>query len=187
MIKKIQVYLSAMMNKYKFTRQSIPHEINEIINGSYHINHAVIDRGIKVNGQAILGEDVLVKEHIVINGSLTAKKVDFESNLDANGTASLTDSTVKGNAFFSGTLSTKNSTFTNSINLLTSKSEFNHCQINGLTVQALPFINGVQKIWLANRTTVTGDILFQSGIGKVYIDTTSAVQGHIIGGSLIHK
>lgn len=187
MIEMIQDYLSAMMNKYKFTQQSTPHEINEIINGSYNINHAVIDRCIKVNGQAILGEEVLVKEKIVINGSLIAKHVIFESDLEANGTASLADSKVKGNAIFSGTLSAKNSIFTNSINLLASKSEFDHCQIDDLTVQALPFKNSVQKIWLTNGTTVTGDILFQSGIGKVYIDATSATQGHIIGGILIHE
>lgn len=186
MIEMIQDYLSSMMNKYKFTQQSTGYEINEIINGSYKINNGVINKSIKVNGQAILGEDVIVKEKMVINGSLTSKHVNFESDLVANGTATLVDSNVKGNAVFSGILGAKNSIFTNSINLLTSKSDFNRCQINSLTVQSLPR-NIVQKIKLTNGTTVTGDIIFQSGIGEVYVDKTSATQGKIIGGIFIHE
>lgn len=186
MIEMIQDYLSSMMNKYKFTQQSTPHEINEVINGLYKINNAEINKSIKVNGQAILGEEVLVKEKIIINGSLIAKHVNFESDLVANGTATLVDSKVKGNAVFSGNVSAKNSIFTNSINLLASKSEFNHCQIDNLTVQALSYKNSVQKIWLADGTTISGDILFQSGIGKVYIDATSTIKGRIIGGIIIN-
>jgi hypothetical protein len=185
MIEMIQDYLSTLMNKYKFTQQSTPQEINEIINGSYRIKHAVIDKSITVNGQAILGEEVLVKEKMVINGSLISKHVNFESDLEANGTASLVDSKNKGNAFFSGNLSAKNSIFTNSINLLANKSEFDHCQIDSLMVQAIPIKNSKQKILLTNGTTIAGDILFQSGIGKVYVDATSIVKGHIVGGVLV--
>lgn len=187
MIEMMQGYLSTLMNKYKFTQQSTSHEINEIINGSYKINHVVVDRSIKVNGQAILGEGVLVKQKIVINGSLVSKHVTFESDLEANGTASLIDSKVTGNAVFSGTVSAKNSMFTNSIHLLANKSEFDHCQIDNLTIQALPIKNSVQKIWLTNGTTLTGDILFQSGVGKVYVDATSVIKGHVIGGIVIHQ
>lgn len=32
MIEMIQGYLSSLMNKYKFTQQSTPYEINEFIN-----------------------------------------------------------------------------------------------------------------------------------------------------------
>lgn len=186
MIKMIQTYLSTLMSKYQFTQASTPHEMNEIINGSYNINHAVIDRSIKVNGQAILGEEVLVNEKIVINGSLISKHVNFESALEVNGTATLFNSSVKGNAVFSGNLSAKNSIFTHSIHLLANQSEFDHCQIDNLTVQALPFKNNAQEISLTHGTTLTGDIVFQSGIGKVYVDATSIIKGRIVGGVIIY-
>lgn len=185
MIEMIKDYLSGIMNKYKFKQQSTLYEINEIINGTYEINNAQINKSLEVNGQAILGKEVLVKKTIVINGSLIAKHVTFEADLIANGTATLVDSKVKENAVFSGNISAKNSIFTNSINLLASKSEFDHCQIDNLTVQALPYKNIVHKIRLTNGTIITGDILFQSGIGNVYVDATSIIKGHIVGGILI--
>lgn len=48
------------MNKYKFKQQSIPYEMNEVINGTYEINNTEINKSLEVNGQAILGEGVLV-------------------------------------------------------------------------------------------------------------------------------
>lgn len=39
---------------------------------------------------------------MVFNGSLTSKCVNFESGIEANGTVSLVDSKVKGEAIFSG-------------------------------------------------------------------------------------
>lgn len=186
MIEVIHDYLSSLMKKYNFTQQSRIEEINEVINGSYKISNTVISNKIKINGQAILGEDVSVKEKIVINGSLISTKADFNSDLVVNGSASLVDTKVKGHSFFSGNLVAKNSVFSNTINLLVSKSEFEHCQVNTLTIQALP-VNIVQRIKLSNATTVTGNILFQSGMGEIYVDATSVIQGNIEGGTLIKE
>lgn len=183
MIEMIQDYLSALKKKYTATQQPTC----KIINGSYQINNEQINNRIEVNGQAILGAGVLVKEKIVINGTLIAKHVNFESDLIANGTATLVDSNVGGNAVFSGSLSAQNSIFTNAINLLTSTSEFDHCQIDTLTVQVLSYKNTVQKIYLTNGTIITDDILFQSGIGEVYVDSTSIIKGRVVGGVLIEE
>lgn len=187
MIKMIQNHLKTMMNQYKPT-QSVPrHDVNEVVNGSYSIKDAVIAKRLLVNGQAILGDGVLVKEKLVINGSLISKQVEFESGLEVSGATSIEGSRIKDKAVFSGTLDAKNACFGSLVELLASKSEFDNCQMDTLKIQALPFISSVQKIWLKNGTTITGDILFESGTGKVYVDASSAINGCLIGGTLIQQ
>lgn len=186
MIKLMKNYLSKILEKYQSEEAVNSGDINETINGSYRIKKTTVPQRITINGEAILDE-VIIQEKIVINGSLIAKNVLFESDLVVNGTISITDSNIKGHAFLRGALQSANSVFLNPVQILGDKLNFEQCQINNIIVQQLPYGGIVQKIQLTNRTIVNGDIIFQAGIGKVYIDTTSAIQGNIIGGELIHS
>lgn len=185
MIKLINHYLSKILTKYPFVEPGNSSDADETINGSYRVKKTTVPQSITINGEAILEDEVIIQEKIIINGSLMAKNVLFESDLVVNGTISIVDSNIKGQAFLRGVLQSANSKFLNPIQLLGDTSNFEQCQINNILVQQLPYGKIVQKIQLTNRTTVSGDIIFQAGMGKVYIDATSVIQGNIIGGELI--
>lgn len=94
---------------------------------------------------------------------------------------------MRREAFLRGVLQSSNSVFLNTIHLLGNESNFEQCQIANIIVQQLPYKEIVQKIQLTNKTIVSEDIIFQAGMGKVYIDSTFAIQGNIIGGELVHS
>src|SRR5688572_25649362 len=69
-----------------------------VINGSYSESNNVITEKLKINGAAVLGEKTVIKETIIVNGSLKANGVTFESELISNGSATLENSWLKENA-----------------------------------------------------------------------------------------
>lgn len=187
MIKKINHYLSELLAKYQFSKPGNSNDNHETFNGSYRVRKTVIPQSITINGEAILGDGVTIQKKIVVNGSLIAKNVLFESDLFANGTISITDSTIKGHVFPRGVLQSTNSIFLNTIQLMGDESHFYHCQTGTIFVQKTFSKKVVQNLYLSNGTSVSGDIIFQTGMGKIYIDSTSLIQGKIIGGELVHR
>lgn len=187
MIKLINNYFSKVLTKYQCIRPKHSNDINEIINGTYRVKKTIVPQSITINGEAILEDEVIIKEQIIINGSLIAKNVLFESDLVASGTISVSDSNITGAAFLRGVLQSSNSIFLNTVHLLVRESNFEQCEIDNIIVEELFFEKIVQKIKLTKGTIVSGDIIFQAGMGRVYIDATSAIQGNIVGGELVHS
>ena len=170
-----------------FSFSGVDAAIDEIINGSYILKNTVINRTIKINGEAILGGDLIIQKNIIINGALNAKEVSFESGLEVNGNTSLCTSSISDNSIFSGTLEAKKSLFKKETRLLVSRACFDACQFDNIVIQSLPGKKVVQTIHLSNKTKVKANIEFQSGRGEVYIDDTSAIDGCVVGGQVKPK
>jgi hypothetical protein len=186
MIELISNFLSEHFAKHQMVKTDKSESTNQIINGAYIVKNTTVPQGLTINGKASLSDDVIFKEKIIINGSLKARDVTFESDLTSNGTTFISDSKIKGYAFLRGAIQSKNSVFMKIIKILGDDANFENCQMDGLIVQKLPNNKIVYKIRLTN-STVAGDIVFESGMGKVFVDASSTIQGKIIGGELIKE
>ncbi len=165
--------------------QSSPEHLFQTINGSYKISNNIVSSKLKVNGEATLKDNTIVKDIIIVNGQLKAFNTIFESDVFANGVATLEYCSLKGNASFSGNISTNNCLFLNGLTLLAQKAHFSKCSINSIFVKKITYAKVVQTVILANGSTVSGDITFESGIGEVYIDSSSEIKGALNGGKKI--
>jgi hypothetical protein len=155
-----------------------------IVNGSYQVKEKTINEKIKVNGQAILGKNLIIKEMMVVNGQLQASGATFESQLRTNGKSTFTECTLLGSSHFSGNLKAADSHFLSDIILVANESTFLNCQINNVVVRSLPYVKS-QTVYLSAGSVVTGDIIFEAGRGEVHMDKLSQVKGTIKGGKII--
>ena len=124
----------------------------------------------------------MAKDLLLVNGSLKADGVIFEKGLTANGTSTVNNTVFNDWAEFNGALSATNSTSHNVITILNQTSNFKNCQFKTIYVKKNPYIRSEQSIRLSN-TIISGDITFESGAGIVYLDSSSQINGAIIGGS----
>ncbi|GEM_PF-3680739 len=157
----------------------------EIINGSYQVSQCVIEGKVKINGEAVLGQNTLVKNNIIINGKLEASGVTFEADLFAHGVSVLSHCSMKGNAHFSGNVAASECHFHQDLLMLAHQATFSNCQINSIMVQRLPYVKTAQIISLTKDCVVTGNITFESGSGEVHLDNSAQIKGIVNGGKFI--
>jgi hypothetical protein len=73
------------------------------------------------------------------------------------------------------------STYTHSNNNCGNNINDNHIDNNGCT-------DTKQKLYLKGNTIISGDITFESGIGEIIIQNSSAkILGKVIGGTIVEK
>ncbi|MBA3537161.1 MAG: hypothetical protein H0T84_11215 [Tatlockia sp.] len=185
MIEIITDYLQNKVNEH-MKKEEI-NTYDEVVNGSYNVKSTQINKNICINGQAILDKDVIVQKNMTVNGRLISQNVDFESDLTVNGTTSLSNTKIAGNAKFRGNLNAKDSELLNPIEILSDKSVFDNCKTKNLIIKELPSKKIVQQVKLINNTEIVGDIIFNSGNGEAHCDATSRIQGKVIGGTLISR
>lgn len=155
---------------------------HEVLNGSYQVSNTEITKRIKINGEAVLGSGTVAKDLLLVNGSLKADGVIFEKGLTANGTSTVSNTVFNDWAEFNGALSVTNSSAYNVITILNQTSNFKNCQLKTIYVKKNPYIRSEQSIRLSN-TIISRDVTFESGTGIVYLDSSSEINGTVIGGS----
>ncbi len=121
-----------------------------------------------------------------LTGSLITKDADIGS-LDIMGEANLTDTTINSSSYVMGSLQATKSNFLQSITLLSQKTLFTSCHLQGITIRKDESYKGKQTIELRQGTIVDGPIHFESGNGEVIISSNSKVFGAVTGGKVIKK
>ena len=162
------------------------HQAFRVINGSYKVSNIVITEKLKINGEAILGENTIVKDTMVVNGKLEAKGVTFEAELFSNGTTTLSKSWLNNNTHLSGTITTNNCHFLKNLSLLAQKSTYTNCNFSNVTVQKIPSVKTAPTIRLENGSIMSGDLTFEAGNGEAYLDSSSQIKGTVHGGKRIY-
>lgn len=162
------------------------HHAFRVINGSYKVSNIVITEKLKINGEAILGENTIVKETMIVNGKLESNGVTFEAELFSNGETILTNSWLKNNMRFSGNVTASNCHFLKNLNLLAQKSTFSNCNFSSVTIQKIPYVKPAPTIRLENGSIMSGDLKFDAGNGEAYLDNSSKIKGTVYGGKKIY-
>ncbi len=133
---------------------------------------------VTLNGTTIEGPSI-------INGMLTADDASF-SSLNVNGSASLMQCTINLGADIKGSLKASSAKFESSLDIYSNSSRFINSKIsNNLHIHHTD--HSKQEVFLENNSEVGGDVIFDDGIGKVYVSGGSKVNGKVIGGELINK
>lgn len=158
-----------------------------VINGSYSVSNAVITEKLKINGEAILGENTIVKNTMIVNGKLQATKATFEAEIFFSGNIVIHDSWINNNAQFNGDIIVTNSQFSKNFSLLAQKSTYSACHFNNVIIQKNPYVNTAQIIYLTKGTIITGDLTFEAGNGEIFLDNTSQIKGMVYGARKNHE
>ncbi len=165
LVKKIKVTDSTIINGFleatdsQFSKESV-------VNGNLSASASSFN-DLTVNGNVKL-TTVVVNGTSTINGKVTADKSDFKNKLSIN-----------------GQLQAKDSKFAKLVTLKSLDSEFDSCKVDSITVQKTA-TDGVQKIVLKG-SSVSGDIIFDSGKGIVEQDSASTIGGKVVGGTVEKK
>lgn len=134
---------------------------------------------IKLNGTTITND-------LHFNGSLITKEAQIGS-LDVMGEANLNQTTIHKASTIMGSLQATQSKFLQPITILSQKTLFTSCKLQGITVRKDDSYKGKQTIELKQGTIVDGPIHFESGKGEVILSSSSQVLGPITGGKVIKK
>ncbi len=166
------------------------------ISGSAKLsNHSF--ENLTVSGSANL-KDLKIDKDLVVSGSVTAVNMTAD-NISVSGSASLEKIKVKNNLEVSGSISGSNVTVTGktkvSGGMTISEGDFSDIEISA---KRLKLVNSKahnillldsdskQKLKLKN-SIVSGDVIFESGEGEIYLDNNSKILGKVEGGNIIAK
>ncbi|MCI5053174.1 MAG: hypothetical protein MRY21_08590 [Simkaniaceae bacterium] len=127
--------------------------------------------------------DCKISRTLKIDGTLEAVRCQFGCVV-GTGKIYLSQCKVQNRTEIVGELSAKNSRFLNTVSLTTSESVFMDSQIKDLRVR--PLDQRFQEIYL-HDTTVLGNIVFEKGNGRVYLDRHAAVRGKVQGGTVFKR
>lgn len=128
-----------------------------VVNGTLTATNSRLNK-VSINGKATIANSV-VNDDIFINGKLTIDKVVIKKNLIGHGEL-----------------------VANNSQIITIDMEAKSIILNDTTVSSIrarEFKN--TTIYLRNGSVVTGDIIFDTGRGRVIIDKESKVKGSITG------
>jgi hypothetical protein len=120
-----------------------------------------------------------------INGVLTADDADF-SSLNVNGSVTLMECVVNSGVTIKGSLKASSVSFKSSVDIYSSSTRFINSKISN-KVHIRHTDNPKQEVFLEKNSEVGGDIVFDDGHGRVYVDGDSKIVGHVIGGELINQ
>lgn len=151
------------------------------VNGPLKFNEVKISAKTEVSGPS-KGEEGKFG-NVMINGPFEASKVKCD-NLVVKGPVSLTKFTINGDTHIEGPLEAKKGTF-NDIKSVTPPVLLQDIDIKNITIKK-PSNGKDDTLTLSGETTVSGNITFESGNGKVIMkDKDSTIKGKIIGGQLV--
>lgn len=137
---------------------------------------------LDVAGKATLnGTTVVGNTHIA--GVLAATNVNLNS-LNVAGKATLIMSKVNDATKINGLLVSCSTKFNRKITISSDKTHFDHSETNEIEINPG---NDAQVVYLGNNTVVKGNISFSSGHGLVVIDSSSKINGRVIGGYISQK
>lgn len=153
---------------------------NITVNGSAKFRYSKF-QSLDVNGELDI-KDTVVGDSIKINGDMEASNVTCKS-LIVSGSLASNNMLVKGETIINGYLKDKNSNFED-INAAAEKIILFNTHVKNIIVRSIKD-QKTQQIILNGKTTVNGNIIFESGIGKVLLLSKEAkIVGKVNGGEV---
>ncbi|EKE01988.1 MAG: hypothetical protein ACD_21C00011G0013 [uncultured bacterium] len=150
-------------------------------NGSLTFNNLTIEDKLRVNG-SVNGKKLKCKE-FKINGGLDGKNIEATKG-HVNGSLDATDIKVTEELTVNGQVLVKNGDL-GSVVICGRDSKLINSKIKDVFVKKGD--GGVQVLELGKKTVVSGDVVFESGEGKIYLSGSSEVLGDIKGATVIKK
>lgn len=133
---------------------------------------------VTVNGTTVSGATL-------INGLLNAEDANFFS-LDVNGSAKLTQCTINDAATVKGSLVASSTKFEKNLEVFSSETRFVNSKVsNDLHLGHTD--SKKQVVYLDNFSEVSGNIVFEDGLGEVIVRGQSKIGGKVIGGQIVSK
>ncbi len=186
----------------------------EVINGAASVNEKKL-KTLEINGSATF-KDLKIDEFMIINGSASGKNLQVKklkvsgslttkymtaNDVEVSGAAALREVVIKnslivdgslktehirvqGKTVISGGLKASNGSF-DSIEISSDRAELAKSRVNN--IYFFNSNNRPQILELKSGTVVSGNVIFKSGKGKVYLFDGSKVEGKVEGGEVIKK
>lgn len=133
---------------------------------------------VSVNGTTIEGGTN-------VNGMLNADDAHFDS-LNVNGSVTLFKCIVNNVAEVKGSIKATSSKFEKSLEVFSNSIRFSNSKIRD-NIHVHRTDSKTQEIYLDDNSEVGGDIIFDDGNGRVYVDSGSKIISKVIGGKIINK
>ena len=168
------------------------------INGSLNFRKLEIKKDLNVNGSvdgtklkcrklnvngSLRGEKVKV-EYAKVKGSLFVKDFHVKHDLEVEGGVQAIDIAVAGKTRIDGDLSATDGEFS-AIEVMNTKTYLNKCKVKDIVVKKIAHSNKIQKLDLIEGTIVSGDVIFESGEGEIYLSNDSIIKGTVKGAQII--
>ncbi|WP_010302931.1 hypothetical protein [Candidatus Odyssella thessalonicensis] len=159
-----------------FTNLIIQQELK--VDGSAHGKNLKCQE-FKINGS--LAVDQLEAHQGLVSGSLTGHNISILKDLSVEGSLAGDRITVLGRTKIAGNLSVIGGDFTD-IDIEGDASDLTDSRAANIHFKKV--ITDTQKLYLRGKTIVSGDIVFESGKGEIYLGTDAVIKGQVKGATI---
>jgi hypothetical protein len=137
---------------------------------------------LKFNGRMTL-EGTKISGPVEVNGSLSAQDATIGS-LNVTGHSYLSTTQVKGKALIDGFFSADKTTFGDELVVKAHRITLRECNVGTIIMKKVlwPFDN--QVVELTDGTRCSGNVIFESGKGRLILRNGSTCKGEVLGGDL---
>lgn len=135
---------------------------------------------VKAHGRVTLDGTLVIGE-LKVHGSLSCQNA-FVNTLSVTGHAFLNNTKIGGNAEISGLFSAEHCTFSGDLNVKEHKVVLKDCTTGSIHIKKVIWPFDSQVVELVEGSICTGDIVFESGKGRVILRDGSVIEGHVVGG-----
>lgn len=139
------------------------------ITGNFTSHGSAVGEKLKCNNFVVSGSikaSDLTASFGSVKGAISAHNLNISGDLKLSGEIYITKS-ILGN-----------------VEITSNAATFKDSKIHNIMVKNNN--NKEQKITLANKTIISGDVTFESGNGKIYLDNSSKIEGKITGATIVH-
>lgn len=134
----------------------------------------IADGMATLNGTKVTGKTY-------VNGLMNSANCELNT-LEINGETTINNCKVKGNVEVNGLLDARGSEFLKNIAIASNEATFDNSKVEG---DVLVDHDSETKLYLLNKSIITGNVQFTNGKGKVYKSKDSVVKGKVIGGDVL--
>lgn len=151
------------------------------VSGSLEFEYLTLTDSLTVSG-SLIGSHLQCKD-LKVSGAVDVKHMKVSGPLTVSGALLGRHIHVDGNTTVSGAVKVHKSTFNNLI-ISSHESHLHDSTANRISVLK-PDDDKIQIVYLHGETTISGDIVFESGNGEVRAEKTVVIKGTIKGGTLV--
>ncbi len=169
-----------------------------IVNGSLTFENLVVDEDVQVSGAAsgnglkakkirvdgaFKGKNLEANE-VIVSGSFSGENIQVQKTLEVDGAFNANHVICSGKTTVAGSMSVAKGKF-DALDLSSRKSDLTDTTVKTILVRKEN--TEIQKLELRGETVVSGDVIFESGVGEVYLFDRAEIQGSVQGAKIIKK